>query len=214
MTDPLPEMSAEESSARVIRALLDYRSIWTTHDLVELSQAPSVDVRRIIDDLQAESLIERRRGGIIAVPDWSLLLSRWAANSPVLTTSQLSRWKAPKDLFDRLATSPLKYALTSEHAAAFWTATPTANNALIYTPDAQSAATAWRLTPAPRGDIVLAEPPLDVVYLRRRSTPTGLRLAAPAQVLADLLSTSNGRPTPVSTNLTNWMHAHLFEWRY
>ncbi len=214
MTDSLPAMSAEESAARVIRALLDYRSIWTTHDLVELSQAPASEVRRVVDDLQSQSLVDRRRGGIIGVPDWSLLLSRWATNSPLPTTSQLSRWKAPADFFDRIAASPLKYALTGEHAAAFWTTTPADNDVLIYTPDAQAAATAWNLTPTPTGTVVLAEPPIDVVYLRRRSTPTGLRLAAPAQVLADLLSKTNGNPTPPSTHLYNWMHNHLYEWRY
>ncbi|WP_202875492.1 hypothetical protein, partial [Kribbella albertanoniae] len=68
--------------------------------------------------------------------------------------------------------------------------------------------------PTPTGNVVLAEPPIDVVYLRRRSTPTGLRLAAPAQVLADLLSNANGNPTPTSTRLYHWMHNHLYEWRY
>ncbi|TDC23860.1 hypothetical protein, partial [Kribbella albertanoniae] len=140
MTDALPAISAEESAARVIRALLDYRSIWTTHDLVELSQAPASEVRRVVDDLQSQSLVDRRRGGIIGVPDWSLLLSRWAASTPLPTTSQLSRWKAPNNFFDRIADSPLKYALTGEHAAAFWTTTPADADTLIYTPEAQAAA--------------------------------------------------------------------------
>ncbi|TDD47172.1 hypothetical protein E1263_35045, partial [Kribbella antibiotica] len=153
---------AGESPARVVRALVDYRSIWTTHDLVDLSQAPGPDVRRIVDDLQAQSLVERRRGGIIAVPDWALLVTRWATEP---TPSQLSRWQAPEDLLDRIATSPLRYALTGTHAAAFWTAAPTNDAPTIYTPDAQTAATAWDLIPAPTGNLVLAEPATDVPYL-------------------------------------------------
>ncbi|WP_405062195.1 hypothetical protein OG474_11275 [Kribbella sp. NBC_01505] len=200
----------DDSSARVTRALLDYRSIWTTHDLVELSQAPAADVRRIIDELRTRSLVERGRGGIIAVPDWFLLLTHWAATP---TAGRSSRWKGT-DLFAQLATSPIRYAVTGTHAAAFWTATPTTAPAVVYTPDHEAAATAWHLTPAPTGNVVLVEPPTDAVYLRRRSTPTGLRLAAPAQVLADLLSESNGTPTPTTQALANWMHNHLFEWRY
>ncbi|MET7277697.1 hypothetical protein ABZS29_05635 [Kribbella sp. NPDC005582] len=202
----------DDSTARVIRALLDYRSIWTTHDLVELSQASAPEVRRIVDDLQSQSLVDRRRGGIIGVPDWASLLTRWATTNPLPTST--TRWHAPDDLFDRLATNPLKYAVTGAHAAAFWTATPTTDDVVIYTPDAQTAATAWDLTLSPTGTVLLTEPPTDVVYLRRRSTPTGLRLAAPAQVLADLLTTTNGLPTPTTDALFLWMHTHLFEWRY
>jgi len=207
-------MPADESAARVIRALLDYGSIWTTHDLVELSKAPAADVRRIIDDLRSRSLVERRRGGIIAVPDWSDLLARWAAGSPAPTTGNVTRWNPTgslKDLFAQLATSPLKYALTGTHAAAFWTSTPAEDAPIIYTPDPQAAAMAWDFTPSPAGAVLLVEPLIDVVYIRRRSTPAGLRLAAPTQVLADLLAARDGTH---ANHLHAWMRQHIQHWRY
>ena len=84
---------------------------------------------------------------------------------------------------------------------------------MIYTPDAQSAATMWELVPARTKTIVLAEPPADVVYTRTRKTDTGLRLAAPTQVLADLMTGAAKSPAAADP-LLSWMLRHELDWRY
>jgi hypothetical protein len=83
----------------------------------------------------------------------------------------------------------------------------------IYTPNSHAAAEAWNLIPAGPGDVVLATPSADVVYTRPRKTPTGLRLAAPAQVLTDLLTGTAPSPTAAHP-LQTWMQQNEFEWRY
>jgi hypothetical protein len=84
---------------------------------------------------------------------------------------------------------------------------------VIYTPDAQVAATVWELVPATSKSIVLAETTQDIVYTRARKTDTGLRLAAPAQVLSDLLTGAAASPRAAEP-LTGWMQDHELEWRY
>jgi len=207
---------ADESLSRVIRALVDYRCLWTTHDLVELSQVATPDVRRIIEDLRSKSLVSRGRGGIIAVPNWAPLLAHWSAGQSFPETSR-SRWKVSDsfdDLFDRIAATSLKYALTGIHAVSAWTAVEPAGDVVLHTSDAQAAATAWALVPAETGDVVLAESETDVVYLRRRSTPSGLRLAAPAQVLADLLRQTAQTSRTAADSLLSWMQTDERLWRY
>ncbi|MBB6564712.1 hypothetical protein HPO96_19380 [Kribbella sandramycini] len=218
-------MSTEEASARVVRALLDYRSIWTTHDLVEFSQVPTPAVRAILNTLEAETLIDRRRGGIVAVPDWPFLLSWWATTAPLAATNKTSYWQTTgtiRRLFGHIAATSTKHALSGVHAAGFSTASTPDLEPVIYTPDAQAAATAWALAPvetdepASRRDrVVLIETTTDVVYLRRRGSSSGVRVAAPTQVLADL---SQADATPeeeaAAKRLLAWMQAHELTWRY
>jgi len=71
----------------------------------------------------------------------------------------------------------------------------------------------WELVPARTKTIVLAEPPADVVYTRTRKTDTGLRLAAPTQVLADLMTGAAKSPAAADPLLT-WMLRHELDWRY
>jgi hypothetical protein len=71
----------------------------------------------------------------------------------------------------------------------------------------------WNLVPARTKSIVLAEPTTDLVYTRTRKTSTNLRLAAPTQVLADVLTGAAKSPTAADP-LLNWMLQHEREWRY
>jgi hypothetical protein len=84
---------------------------------------------------------------------------------------------------------------------------------VIYTPDVHRAAADWDLTPATGRSVVLVESRADLFYTRTRKTDSGLRLAAPSQVLADLL-TGAARSTTGADSLTHWMLEHELDWRY
>ncbi|MFI5690504.1 MarR family transcriptional regulator [Kribbella sp. NPDC051586] len=207
---------AGDKAALVIRALLDFRSLWTTHDLVTTSGVPAQSVRRIVDRLEQEELVERRAPGVVTVPGWLALLRRWNEDFRFTRTTRLTYWRTKpgaRPVLDRIPTTPIRHALTGTQAARHWSPETPSGPTVIYTPDAQAAAIAWELVPAKTGSIVLAEPAADVVYTRARKTSTGLRLAAPSQVLADLLTGAATSPRAADP-LSQWMQEHELDWRY
>ncbi|WP_371405186.1 hypothetical protein OHA10_06105 [Kribbella sp. NBC_00662] len=209
---------AGDLAAHVIRALLDFRSLWTTHDLVSTSGVPAHDVRRIVDRLEQDDLVERRAPGVVTVPNWLSLLHRWNEDSRFTRTTQLTYWRTKPGahpLLDRIPTTDIRHALTGTAAAQHWSPETPTGRPIIYTPDAQTAAAGWELIPATTRSksVVLAEPTQDVVYTRTRKTPTGLRLAAPSQVLSDLL-TGAAPSRRTADPLTDWMLTHPLKWRY
>jgi hypothetical protein len=210
-TSPL----AGNAASLIIRALLDFRSLWTTHDLVTTTGVPAPTIRRVVNRLEREELVERQAPGVIAVPSWLTLLRRWNEEVRFSRDVRVTYWRSKhgaKPLLDRVATTPVRHAVSGAHAARVWAPETPAGPTVIYTPDARAAATVWELVPARGRAIILAEPSGDVVYTRSRKTDSGIRLAAPAQVLADLLTgaASAGAAEP----LTHWMLQHELEWRY
>ncbi|MEU8227823.1 hypothetical protein [Kribbella sp. NPDC048915] len=207
---------AGESAALVVRALLDFRSLWTTHDLVSTTGVPAAAVRRVVERLDRESLVERRAPGVVAVPSWLDLLRRWNDDAHFTQQVHLSYWRTtrnPHALLERIAVTPVRHAVTGCHAAQSWAPSTPAGPLVVYTPDARAAATLWDLTPARRTSVILAEPRAKSVYTRSRRADSGLRLAAPAQVLADLLTGATRSPSDAEP-LTDWMLEHELEWRY
>ncbi|MER7248469.1 hypothetical protein [Kribbella sp. NPDC000426] len=207
---------AGDAAAHVIRALLDFRSLWTTHDLVATSGVPAPSVRRIIDALDQDDLVERRAPGVVTVPSWLALVRRWSRDFRFAQTNQHTYWRpnlGTDQFLDRIPTSSIRHAVTGTAAARHWSPETLTGRTVIYTPDAQAAATAWDLIPSKTRLVVLAEPTTDVVFTRSRKTSTGLRLAAPAQVLVDLL-TGATIPRRAADPLTRWMQEHELEWRY
>jgi hypothetical protein len=216
VTDKTSTALTSSSAAGVIRALLDFRSVWTTHDLVALSRVPAPTIHRVVGYLEREELVTRTANAVVAVPDWLALVHRWSRDFQFSRECTTTHWQPIGGLgalADRIPATTLPYAVTGAFAANQWARTTAANPMTIYTPDPHTAAEAWNLIPTSTGDVILATPSTDVVYTRPRKTPTGLRLAAPTQVLTDLLTGASQSPTPAAA-LQTWMQAHELEWRY
>lgn len=210
------DLLSDDAAALVIRALLDFRSLWTTHDLVTTTGVPAPTIRRVVEQLDREDLVERPAPGVVAVPSWLALLRRWNRVSRFGRAARLTYWRSKRTagkLFDQVPGSDLRHAVSGTQAAQHWAPDTPTGPTVIYTPDAQAAATIWELVPATSRSIVLAETTQDIVYTRARKTDTGLRLAAPAQVLSDLL-TGAATSTRVAEPLTRWMQDHELDWRY
>lgn len=205
-----------DAASRIVRALLDFRSLWTTHDLVTTTEVPAATVRRVIAHLERESLVDRQAPGVIAVPNWLALLRRWAEDRPFNRSRHLTYWRSKshsQHVLDHIPTTPIRHAVTGTQAAQHWVPKTATGPTVIYTPDAQLAAAAWDLIPARTKTVVLVESPADLVYTRSRKTDAGLRLAAPSQVLADLLTGAAGSATAANP-LIRWMLEHDLDWRY
>jgi hypothetical protein len=204
------------AAASIIRALLDFRTLWTTHDLVTTSGVTAPSVRRVIDQLHQEQLVERQAPGVFAVPSWLALLRRWNEDFQFGRNARLTYWRSKHDvraLLDRIPGTAVLHALSGTLAAQHCAPETPVGPTVIYTPDAQAAARLWELVPARGKSIILAQPTTDLAYTRTRKLDTGLRLAAPAQVVSDLLTGAAKSPAAADP-LMQWMLHHELEWRY
>ena len=83
----------------------------------------------------------------------------------------------------------------------------------MYVDDASTVAQQWDLRPTDSGaNVLLAEPHYGVVRERSIEALGGLRIAAPTQVAADLMS-GPGRAPSEAEALIDWMARNEQSWR-
>ncbi|TWE11242.1 hypothetical protein [Rudaeicoccus suwonensis] len=206
-----------EPAARVVRTLADFGGAWKVRELVGVARVSTGAGYRVIDFLEREGLAIRGESSTISVPDWRALLRRWSQDYSFADNARTSRWIAPRGLDDlqkRAATSDgPTYAMTGTLAAAEWAAYAPARSAMIYTVNADETAAAWGLRPTEAGaNVVLAEPDFNIAYERSLTTSTGLQIAAPTQVVVDLM-TGPGRSPAEAEHLLQWMEKNERSWR-
>ena len=203
--------------AKIVRALADIGGPWTVRELVKVAQVSTGAAYRVIEYLEREGLAVRDESGSLTVPDWAELLRRWSDEYGFVRSSRVTRWIAPRglpDLVRRASASDtsVPYAVTGTLAAAEWAEYAPARSAMVYTADAAALAALWDLRPADVGaNVMLAEPEFDVVY-ERTVTRGGLCLAAPTQVVVDLM-TGPGRAPSEAEELLDWMVRNEASWR-
>jgi hypothetical protein len=205
-------------AAKAVRAIADFTDPdWSVRELVEVAQMSTGAGYRVVDFLEREGLAERRPDGRIRFPRWDKVLRRWSEDYGFVRNSSVTRWIAPRgldDLLKRIAkTNVDEYAITGTIAAAEWAPYAPARSAMIYTPNAAEAAAEWGLRPAEAGvNVMLAEPEIDVPFVRTLTNAKGLRLAAPSQVVVDLM-TGPGRNPQEAEELLQWMVKNEQSWR-
>lgn len=212
-----------EPAARIVRALTDFNRVWTMRELTAEAGTSTGAAYRVIDYLEREGHVVRddeRRVHVVAWPD---LLRAWSADYSLIGSNRTTRWLAPRGvqhLLGRLAdpaTRPpnqaFRHAVTGTLAAAEWAPYAPASMAAIYVSDTEAAAAAWELYPAETGaNTLLVEPSYDVVLERTTTNDAGLRIAAPAQVVVDLL-TGPGRNPSEAEKLLERLQQHEETWR-
>ncbi|WP_045740556.1 type IV toxin-antitoxin system AbiEi family antitoxin [Actinoplanes rectilineatus] len=204
-------------AARVVRAITDFARDWSIRDLIQTAQVSTGSVYRVVDFLEREGLAERTGQGKVVIPRWDAVLRRWSEDYGFTRSGRVTRWIAPRGLDDLLArvaeNSVETYAMSGTIAAAEWASYAPARAAMIHTADAGTAAARWGLRPADAGaNVMLAEPDTDVPFLRSLTSTSRLRIAAPAQVTADLM-TGPGRNPQEAEQLLDWMTANERSWR-
>lgn len=207
-----------EPAAKIVRTMADYARRWKIRELVDESGASTGSTYRVVEFLEREGMAQRGEDGRIEVLNWVEMLRRWSDDYGFESTNQTSRWLAPRGLptlIDRIASSgtPSRYAVTGTLAAAEWAQYAPARLAMIYVADAQNAAGRWDLRPTEAGaNVLLAEPKFPVVWERTRRNAAGVAVAAPTQVVVDLM-TGPGRNPSEAEELLEWMVRNEDTWR-
>jgi len=207
-----------EPAAKIVRVLADFSGPWPIRDLVEVARTSTGAAYRVIEYLEREGLANRDDAGRVVVPDWSEILRRWSDDYGFVRDNAITRWIAPRglpDLTKRMADAEqsIRYAMSGTLAAAEWAAYAPARLAMIYVSNANEAAAAWDLRPTDSGaNVMLAEPQYDVVFQRRLTNESGVVIAAPTQVVVDLM-TGPGRNPSEAEELLQWMKRNEQSWR-
>jgi len=206
-----------EPAAEVVRALVDFPSSWSVRDLVGVSRASTGSVYRVLEFLASEDLIARDADGRWLVNDWRPMLRRWSVDYQLSNASSVSRWIAVRGIdtfLDSLRHNDIgNYVVTGSVAAGAWAPYAPARLASVYVDDAATVAQQWDLRPTDSGaNVLLAEPHYGVVRERSIEALGGLRVAAPTQVAADLMS-GPGRAPSEAEALIDWMARNEQSWR-
>jgi len=205
-------------AAKIIRAVADFSGPWTIRGLVEVSRASTGATYRVVEYLEREGMARRDEGGLVTIADWAQVLRRWSSDYGFVRNNRTTRWIAPRGLADltkQIASmdEPSRYAVSGTQAAAEWAAYAPARLAMIYVADTDRAAEAWGLRPTDVGaNVMLAEPVIDVAFERSLTTTEGIVVAAPPQVVVDLM-TGPGRNPSEAEELLEWMKRNEKAWR-
>jgi hypothetical protein len=212
-----------EPAARVVRALTDFNKVWTMRELAEESGASTGATYRVVDYLEREGHVRRDNQRRVHVSDWVKLLRAWSADYSLTGSNRTTRWLAPRGiphLLKRMAEPSgkqlelgFRYAVTGTIAAEEWAPYAPASMAMTYVSNTEEAARTWGLRPTEAGaNVLLLEPPYEVMLERSTVNDAGLQIAAPTQVAVDLL-TGPGRSPSEAENLLAWMQKHEEAWR-
>ncbi len=203
------------ASARVVRALLEFRPPYPLRQLADTAGLPLGSASRVVALLVSEAVIERSGRGPIEKVDWKGLLRRWTEDYSLLEANRARFFlepRGPRALEARLREFDAPYAVTGSLAAARRAEVAPAALAAVYVPNIDKAATRLGLREAPTGgNVVLIEPLADVVF-ERTWDQDGITFAALPQVAADLL-TSPGRGPAEAEALIVWMEGNQDAWR-
>ncbi|MXW75448.1 MAG: hypothetical protein F4Z58_05340 [Acidimicrobiaceae bacterium] len=207
-----------EPAAKVVRAIADFAGAWTARELVEVSKASTGSTYRVVEFLEREGMAARGDDGRVSVADWTQVLRRWSDDYGFVRTNQVTRWIAPRGLpalMERICSSgdSARYAVSGTLAAAEWAAYAPARLAMIYVADAEQAGSLWDLRRADAGaNVMLAQPKYEVVFERSATNADDVRVAAPSQVVVDLM-TGPGRNPSEAEELLEWMKRNEQSWR-
>ncbi|MBH0775755.1 hypothetical protein IT779_05580 [Nocardia sp. NEAU-351] len=184
--------------------------------LVEAAEVSTGSAYRVLKFLEQEALIIRRSNGVV-VPDWVALLRRWSEDYQFLHTNTITRWIAPRGLpaflDDIRLAGVTDYAVTGSVAAATWQSYAPPRSAMVFVTDPETASDAWRLRATDTGaNVLLAVPAYPVLFARSGKGFQDIRIAAPTQVAADLM-TGPGRGPSEAQELLNWMGTNEQSWR-
>ena len=203
------------ASARVVRALMEFRPPYPLRQLADTAGLPLGSASRVVALLVSEAVIERSGRGPIEKVDWQGLLRRWTEDYSLLEANRARFFlepRGPRALEARLREFEAPYAVTGSLAAARRAEVAPAALAAVYVPNIDKAATRFGLREAPTGgNVVLLEPLADVAF-ERTWDQDGITFAALPQVAADLL-TSPGRGPAEAEVLIEWMEGNQDAWR-
>lgn len=202
-------------SARVVRAVLDFRPPYTLRDLAEAARLPLGTTSRVLGYLVEEALVTRIGRGPIEAADWLAIIRRWSEDYRFLQSNRAQFFlepRGPKALLTRMRSYGGTYAITGSVAAAQRAQVATPELVSIYVDNIERASTQLELRPATSGANVVLLKPASPVALERTWVADDLTFVALSQVAADLLTAPGRGPTEAEA-LLEWMQENEDDWR-
>lgn len=218
--DPWPDDQPLKSlrgrgAGRALRAIVDFRPPYGVRELAARAGVSPATLARVIDLLTRDALVTRDPRGRVTDVDWAGCVRRWSDDYEFTTSNQTTAFLAPRGLADiasKLADANWKYAITGSLAAQFFSPIAPARLGMVYVDDLDRAIRSLDLREVDSGANVLLAEPFDPVVYDRSTERDGLTVAAPTQVVADLL-TGSGRMPSEGDELLAWMKVNEREWR-
>jgi hypothetical protein len=217
--NPAPEAQPLSSlkgpaSARVVRALCDFRPPYGVRRLASIAGSSPASVSRVVALLEKDALI-RRMGDDIAEVDWAGLLRRWVADYQFMSSNDVVTFLEPRGmgaLIEKMRVSKTRNIVTGSLAANRRAPIASVRAAAVYVDDPLTAGARFKLQVAEAGGNVMLVRPLSAVAFERAWVEEGIKYAALSQVAADLF-TSPGRGPSEGEELIAWMTKHVDAWR-
>ncbi len=203
-------------AARVVRALTDFSPPMTVPELVRRSGASTGATYRVVEFLERETLVEREPRGPIFTVDWRRLLERWSSDYGFQRSNTVGAYLQPRGLEALVgaltSADDLTYVLTGSLAAERLAPYAPPRLAMLYVDDLDTAAERLGLRQVDTGaNVLLGAGEYDVVFDRPLEID-GLKVAAPSQVVVDLL-TGPGRSASEAQAVLDWMQSDEHRWR-
>ena len=203
------------ASGRALRALVDLPTPFGVRDVAARASVPLGSLARTLDLLDREGLVERGPRGDVCQIDWERAVRRWAQDYGVARSNRVGYYshpRGPEAFAPTLLTPKRPYAISGPRGAEHLLGRPRRSAMVLYVEDLDLAAERLGLDLVDDGaDVVLAEG-YDPVVFDRPVLRDGLRLAAPAQLAADLLTLPGGDPA-LADDVFAWVRAHRAAWQ-
>jgi hypothetical protein len=218
--NPAPALRARNSlkgakAGRLIRVLCDFRPPVGLRELARRAGVDAGYASRIVDFLDRESLLNRKKRGPIISVDWPVLVRRWSQDYSPFQRQRVSWYLAPRGidpLLSALKSVSMRYAVSGSWAAAQFAPVSPTKLLLCYAENVTALAAATDIRPADAGANVALVTPFDSVVFERTSEKKGVTVAALSQVAVDLLK-SPGRGPSEGEALIEWMRHNEHVWR-
>jgi hypothetical protein len=202
----------------VVRVLIDARPPYTGAEIARAANVNEGYTSRILDSLQDEGLIERRRPGPVTEADWPALIRRRARAldlfKPIGTDRFVAR-SGTRQVLEALRgmDNERSFVITGSFAAERIAPVTAPATLVLYAMEPRRIAAELDLLEVDTGaDTVLVRPDNYVVF-DRATREDGLLWAAPSQVAIDCLA-GGGRMPAEGEALIEWMRANEDRWRY
>ena len=202
-------------AGRLVRGLCDFRPPIGVRELAKRAGVDAGYASRVVQYLIREALVTRTGRGPITTVDWAALLRRWSEEYSPMRAGRTTPFLAPRGLqtvVDALKKLRGGYTVSGSWAANLLAPIAPARLLLCFADDVPALAKRLDLREVDAGMNVVLAQPFDPVVAERTSKRDGLTIAAPSQVVADLL-TSPGRGPDEAEALIEWMGKNEQLWR-
>jgi hypothetical protein len=202
-------------AGRALRAVVDFAPPYGVRELASRAKVSPATLARVIDLLARDALLTRDARGRVHDVDWAGSLRRWSKDYEFATSNQTTTFLAPRglnDLASKIASVKWRYVLTGSIAAQSFSPIAPARVSMLYVDDIETAVRVLDLREVDIGSNVLIAEPFDPVVFERTIKQDGFALAAPTQIVADLL-TGTGRMPSEGEELIAWMKDNERVWR-